>query len=210
MKEPIKLYRMDRSELVDAGVWACGKCGTVRSNEEGAKTCCEEVMCPCGAPVEDRYRTSCRACREKAAYEREMQRWQKMPEFENYFGEPLHDGENFFDDLEDYVDQHVGEDNTVLEEDIEEFLEVAEVKKPGYNIDPEVILDYMRELAFEGVDDSVVEDFAGTLEFKVQIREFLDKQPDRYYVPCNKKIHTKTELERAGFKVIPRKESGTE
>lgn len=210
MKEPIKLYRMVRSELVDAGVWACGECGAVRSNEEGARACCEEVMCSCGAPVEDRYRTSCRACREKSAHEREMQRWQNMPDFENYSGEPLHDGENFFIDLEDYVDQHVGEDNPVLEEDIEEFLEVAEAKKPGYDISPEAILDYMRYLAFETVDDSVVEDFAGTLEFKVQIREFLDKQPDRIYVPCNKKIHTKTELERAGFKVIPMKESGAQ
>jgi hypothetical protein len=198
--DPIKLYRKIDDAYV-ATVYACCKCGIVRGTYDEAESCCREVTCLCGKVVEDRYRGLCRSCREKKAHEGEMARWAAMPDFKDYSCEPIYDGTYYHADLESYIDAHI-EDNAVSEEDIEEYLEVCEIKKFGYNVNPKAVLDYMNEKAAEDLDEGYDDTaFVGEEELVEQIKAFLEKQKDTLWVPIGKKIHTKTELEKLGVKV---------
>lgn len=110
MGEAVELYRQDGTAT---GVFYCSECRAVFSNEEQARLCHGERLCPCGEKSESRYSLQCSKCsREKFAKEsrqREADRFEKAAKItEAEYGEGMvFDADQYYDSVEDAIDGYL-------------------------------------------------------------------------------------------------------
>lgn len=191
-KPPFQLFQREEDDFTVVPVWVCGECGMVTKEEKWAEECCKIRVCECGKDVESASYTACEECRRESSRIKEEQQWQNMPIYENYTSEPLFDGTYYHSDFGEYLDQHCDDGP----DDLDEYLEVCEVKKIGYNVEPYKVLDYIREEALDCVDFED-EGFNGEDDLIKAIKEFKEKQTTTFFVPTGKKIVVKDLLPKS-------------
>ena len=110
----VRTEQADGPERVEA--WGCRKCKQLYKTESSARTCCaKDRPCPCGAVIEGKAYTLCRACRDRADAERKDARWAELSaKAVDWDGETMlcqWDGDEFFrdaGDIEIWLDRHEG------------------------------------------------------------------------------------------------------
>ena len=103
----INLYRPTADGFAPTRVYACGKCGSVKSSDVEAEACCRPILCQCGKPVDLGW-TVCNDCREVKAAERERIRFEKAEKVTSWDGPVYLEGagysDGFFSDLGEFLD----------------------------------------------------------------------------------------------------------
>ena len=184
-----KLYRKinDNYEVVK---YFCGKCGTIFNDKEDADKCCASVTCSiCGREIPqekgNRQFHYINPIRCIECYQKEKE--DKMPIVENYNGEPLYDGSDFFSDLDNYIECFYG-----TEEDIPDWLEVCDYI-PVPKIDSyDIVQGLIEECNLEDNDSLYVDES----ELHNFIREWNDKQTATLWEPSGKKLLITDEIRK--------------
>ena len=99
------LYKPCYGGFAPTRVYACGKCGHVKSSDVEAESCCRPSICPCGKNPNDPGWTLCNDCRRSKEIERERARFEKAEKVTAWDG-PVYlegAGNEFFSDLEEFL-----------------------------------------------------------------------------------------------------------
>ena len=159
--------------------WYCGNCGTIHSTKELAEDCCKSYFCSkCGKEIirdkNKRYYDSftkdgdgnviCHDCDIKET----EAKYPSITE-EEYKGQPVFWGDEFYDDLEEFLDDIV--DTIEKEEDIPDYIFLCEAEQIAL-----VDTDYLIERLYERNElDSDICSIENVYKDIDELKDFLSK-----------------------------------
>ena len=106
----VELYKADGTT---SGAFYCSVCNVIYPTKDKAEWCHGERLCACGKKIEQRFfEIRCEECKRKMWHEKEAakeaERFEKATKIKasDYTGDHVMDGDNYYDSVEDAIDQY--------------------------------------------------------------------------------------------------------
>lgn len=204
MTSAIELYRKDGAEYIPTGVWYCSKCRLVYQTKESADNCCGVRKCEkCGSSTRASYYVHCDDCIKKDQEEKNRKRWESMPTLDDISDEPLYDGDDrYYRNFDEYLDDYFDGDEKIIVDELDEYLEICEFRPLIKIINPEAVLDTMRDWVYDEID---IDDFTFYKENEIRemLQKYLEEDTTESYQPIKKKIIVMDMVEKYYKQYLP-------
>jgi len=185
-KEPVRLYKervAGSGQYAPTWTWICGECGQSHPSRVSAFQCCRLKAChECGKEGNTAPFSTCSDCRAKERQEAEKRRWENRPTVP-YNGEPVCDGNQFHDGLEELLDFY--SDN---QDDYPDYVELCKEEIVTYECDAKDIVDNICMNILDNIEDGCSYEPDHLEELIAAVKSFLKNQSMRTFVRQGKKI----------------------